>query len=118
MANSPTNDGDPIETKEWLDALGSVIRTEGVERAQFILEQLGKKAYPHQLSVFQRVTPYCNTIPVSQEPVMPGDPAIEHRLRSLIRWNAMAMVVRAQMVNSSASAGILVLLLLLRLYTM
>lgn len=57
MANSPTDDCDPLETKEWLDALSSVIRTEGVDRAQFILEQLGKKAIQHQVSVFQRTTP-------------------------------------------------------------
>lgn len=104
MVNTTTDDSDPIETKEWLDALGSVIRIEGPERAQFILEQLGKKAHHHQLSLFQRVTPYCNTIPVAQEPTPPGDPAIEHELRSLIRWNAMAMVVRAQM-NDSTLGG-------------
>lgn len=99
-------DVDPVETKEWLDALTSVIRTEGRERAQFILGELGKKAFQQQISTFQRNTPYCNTIPVSNEPSPDWDPEMEHRIRSLIRWNAMATVVRAQMVDSTLGGHI------------
>lgn len=92
------DDLDPIETSEWLEALESVIENEGVERAKFLLRQLAEKArklgsdLPYSVN-----TPYCNTIPVDQEVRMPGDLFMERRIRSLIRWNAMAMVLRANM---------------------
>lgn len=90
------DDSDPIETREWLDAIESVIQQEGAERAKFILSKLAEKAgklgaeLPYTLT-----TPYCNTIPVEHEARMPGDLFMERRIRSLIRWNAMAMVLRA-----------------------
>jgi pyruvate dehydrogenase E1 component len=89
-------DDDPIETTEWLDALESLIENEGVERAKFILERLSERAsrdgtvLPYSIN-----TPFRNSIPVSQQAQMPGDLFMERRIRSLIRWNAMAMVVRA-----------------------
>lgn len=105
MQNPVNADVDPEETQEWLDALSSVIRQEGPERAQFLIQLLANQA---QLSGgdSQRTTPYRNTISVNDEPAMPGDPALEHRIRALIRWNAMAMVVRAQKVDSSLGGHI------------
>ncbi|WP_373740899.1 pyruvate dehydrogenase (acetyl-transferring), homodimeric type [Neisseria sp.] len=90
------NDVDPIETQEWLDALSSVLETEGTERAHFLLEQLVK--YTRRRGVhmpFDATTAYLNTIPVGKEQKSPGNQEIEHRIRSAIRWNAAAMVLRA-----------------------
>lgn len=91
-----TKDIDPIETEEWIAALNSVLANEGPERAQFLLNELLRTArlagYPLTESLN---TPYINTIPVTQEPKFPGDPAMEQRIRALIRWNAAVMVVRA-----------------------
>ncbi len=98
MASLPNNkvDIDSIETQEWVDALESVLENEGVERAHFLLEQMIDKARRTGANLpFSANTAYVNTIPASQEPVMPGDPAIESRLRAYIRWNAAAMVVKA-----------------------
>ena len=98
MASLPNNqvDIDNIETQEWVDALESVLENEGVERAHFLLEQMIDKARRTGANLpFSANTAYVNTIPASQEPVMPGDPAIESRLRAYIRWNAAAMVVKA-----------------------
>lgn len=89
-------DIDSIETQEWLDALASVLAAEGKERAEFLLKQLGKKAGTLGCSVSEGLeTAYINTIPIDKEAKMPGDSAMERRIRSLIRWNAVAMVVRA-----------------------
>jgi pyruvate dehydrogenase E1 component len=89
-------DIDPIETQEWLEAIDSVIREEGIDRAKFLMERLMDRATrdgtPMPLT-YQ--TPYRNTIPVSSEARMPGDLFMERRIRSLIRWNALAMVIRA-----------------------
>jgi len=98
MASLPNNkvDIDSIETQEWVDALESVLENEGVERAHFLLEQMIDKARRTGANLpFSANTAYVNTIPASQEPLMPGDPAIESRLRAYIRWNAAAMVVKA-----------------------
>jgi len=89
-------DADPQETEEWLEALDGVLRHEGPERAHFLLEQLVEKArragayFPFSLN-----TAYCNTIPPSQEERSPGNHEIENRIRAYVRWNALAMVVRA-----------------------
>lgn len=89
-------DVDSIETQEWLDALASVLAAEGKDRAEFLLKQLAKKAQTMGCSVSEGLeTAYVNTIPVDKEAKIPGDPAMERRIRSLIRWNAVAMVVRA-----------------------
>jgi len=89
-------DEDAQETREWLDALEGVLRTAGPDRAKFILESL--EQYAKNLKV--RTTPhpysaYQNTISVEEQPPYPGDLAVEQRLTSIIRWNALAMVVRA-----------------------
>ncbi|MBD3671106.1 MAG: pyruvate dehydrogenase (acetyl-transferring), homodimeric type [Gammaproteobacteria bacterium] len=90
------NDIDNIETQEWLDALAAVIDAEGVERAHFLLEQVIEKARRSGVDLpFSANTAYVNTIPPHLEPQMPGDPAIEDRIRAFIRWNAIAMVVKA-----------------------
>ncbi len=91
-----SDDIDSIETQEWLDALASVLAAEGKERAQFLLKELTTKALAMGCSVAEGVhSPYVNTIPTDQEAKIPGDAAMERRIRSLIRWNAVAMVVRA-----------------------
>ncbi|MDA1351854.1 MAG: pyruvate dehydrogenase (acetyl-transferring), homodimeric type [Proteobacteria bacterium] len=90
------HDLDPSETKEWLDALDSIRRAQGDERASFILDALHSHATENRIQLPQSVTtPYRNTIPVEQEKVMPGDLFMERRIRSLVRWNALAMVMRA-----------------------
>ncbi len=89
-------DLDPIETKEWVDSLESVVKNEGEDRAQYIMGEMGVWAARNGVKLPYAInTPYCNTIPVSEEPAMPGDMFMERRIRSLVRWNAMAMVVRA-----------------------
>lgn len=89
-------DSDATETLEWLDSLTSVINESGRQRAEFLLDQLGSYAERSRVRVpFNANRPYINTIPVDQQPEFPGDRAIERRIKSAIRWNATAMVVRA-----------------------
>ncbi|HTO97272.1 MAG TPA: pyruvate dehydrogenase (acetyl-transferring), homodimeric type [Myxococcales bacterium] len=89
-------DGDPVETREWVDAIDSVIENEGVERARFLLENLiGRMRQAGTDLPFSATTPYVNTIPVSAQPQRPSDFKIEGRLSAITRWNAMALVVRA-----------------------
>ncbi|MGA2033062.1 MAG: pyruvate dehydrogenase (acetyl-transferring), homodimeric type [Thermoguttaceae bacterium] len=89
-------DDDPRETAEWLDALDYVCRTEGHERAQFLLEKLKERAFRAGVPfASSAVTPFINTIPAHEQPPYPGDRALERKIKSIIRWNAMAMVVRA-----------------------
>jgi pyruvate dehydrogenase E1 component len=94
--NDITSDIDPQETQEWVEALRSVLEREGSARARFLIDRLIGEARRSdtQLS-FEATTPYLNTIPREREERVPGDPALEHRIRALIRWNAMAMVTRA-----------------------
>ena len=88
-------DIDPIETKEWIDSLSSVLETDG-SKAQFLIKQLIEHSYRQGSDlVLSRNTPYVNTISPDKETKSPGDQNIERRIRSLIRWNAAAMVVRA-----------------------
>lgn len=90
------DDVDPIETQEWLEALESVAKNDGDDRAKFILRKLGEKANDMGVdSASALTTPYRNTISVKDEARMPGDLFMERRIRSFIRWNAMAMVMRA-----------------------
>lgn len=89
-------DVDPIETQEWLDALDAVMAEEGVERAHYLLEKLVAKARRAGANLpFDLTTAYLNTIPPSQEAHMPGDQEMERRLRAIIRWNAIAIVLQA-----------------------
>ncbi len=99
MATRP--DIDPLETEEWLDALEAVLENEGVERAHFLIEKLVDKARRSGAHLpFSANTAYVNTIPVSQQQRFPGDRAMERRIRSFIRWNAMAMVVQANRIST------------------
>jgi len=89
-------DDDPGETQDWLDALEHVLKHQGTSRANFLLQRLSARMTQTGASLpYTITTPYRNTIPVSQEAFMPGDLFMERRIRSLIRWNALAMVVRA-----------------------
>ena len=89
-------DIDQQETQEWLEALESILEREGADRAHFILEQLIAKARKSGAYLpYSATTAYLNTIPPAKEEQSPGDPAIEWRIRSFVRWNAMAMVVQA-----------------------
>ena len=89
-------DIDPQETREWLDALDGVLDAEGPDRAHFLIEKLIDKARRSGAFLpFSANTEYINTIPLEQQVRIPGDQAIEHKIRSYTRWNAMAMVVRA-----------------------
>jgi pyruvate dehydrogenase E1 component len=100
-------DSDQVETQEWLDALSAVLEREGPQRAHFLLEKLIEKSRRSGAYLpYSATTAYLNTIPPSREERSPGDPAIEHRLRSIIRWNAMAMVVRANKESSELGGHI------------
>ena len=90
------NDIDPLETKEWIESLNAVVDNTGNERAHFLLRQLIDESYRKGSRIpFIQNTPYINTIPPEEEEKSPGDQNIERKIRSLIRWNAAAMVVRA-----------------------
>ena len=89
-------DKDAQETREWMDALSAVIQSEGPERAHFLLEQLLEHARQNSIDMpFSATTGYVNSIEVDQEERSPGNLALEERLRAYMRWNAMAMVVKA-----------------------
>jgi pyruvate dehydrogenase E1 component len=90
------NDPDSLETQEWLDALEAVLEREGGERAHYLIEKLTEKARTSGVTLpYSPHTPYVNTIPAHMEERSPGDPALEERIRSYCRWNAMVMVARA-----------------------
>jgi pyruvate dehydrogenase E1 component len=105
MTNKP--DIDPQETQEWLDSLEAVLENEGVERAHFLLERLIDKARRSGAYLpFTANTAYLNTIPVQQQERFPGDRAMERRIRSFVRWNAMAMVVQANRLSTELGGHI------------
>ena len=94
--SAATPQPDPAETREWIDALDGVISTEGPGRAREIIEALTVRARTRGADIpITLTTPYVNTIPVHSQPAYPGDHDIEEKLRHYSRWNAMAMVVRA-----------------------
>ncbi|MGL5286711.1 MAG: pyruvate dehydrogenase (acetyl-transferring), homodimeric type, partial [Aeromonas sp.] len=96
MSDILKSDVDPVETSEWLSALESLLREEGPERAQFILEQLAEKARQGGIDIAEgQVSDYLNTIKVEQEPAYPGNQSLERRIRAIIRWNAVMIVLRA-----------------------
>ena len=100
-------DSDPLETQEWREALDGVVDFEGPERAEFLLDQVLAEARRKGAPVpYSANTPYLNTIPPDQQARHPGDRAIEHRIRSLIRWNAAAMVLRANKESSELGGHI------------
>jgi pyruvate dehydrogenase E1 component len=92
----PEDDGDPQETREWLEALDALIAAEGPARATFVLKQLLQHARTRRVPLPQVLnTPYLNTISLGEQAPFPGNLEIEQRLSALVRWNALAMVVRA-----------------------
>jgi pyruvate dehydrogenase E1 component len=104
---STMGDADALETAEWLDALKAVQAHRGVERTQFLLGKLREEALrTNAMPPFLPTTPYRNTIPPEQEAKSPGDRAIEHRLRSIIRWNALAIILRANKESSELGGHI------------
>ena len=108
MANADTIpsqvDSDPLETAEWLESLHSVLENQGPQRVAFLLQELSEAAHRDGVDLpFTATTPYINTIPESKQLPYPGNREIERRIKSLIRWNAMAMVTRA---NKDSSLGI------------
>ncbi|RQR53140.1 alpha-ketoglutarate dehydrogenase [Burkholderia sp. Bp9125] len=95
-AGSQHADADPEETGEWLDALDAVVAHVGRDRAQYLLDRLAEHARANGLAAVRTpVTRYVNTIPVDEQPPYPGDLELEERLSAALRWNALAMVVRA-----------------------
>jgi len=108
MANQPNTlpdpaDADPQETREWIDALDGVIAQEGADRAHYLIEKLIGQAREEGIDLpYSANTEYINTIPADQQPKYPGNPDLEIKIHSYIRWNAMAMVVRA---NKDTNVG-------------
>ncbi|MDJ0839652.1 MAG: pyruvate dehydrogenase (acetyl-transferring), homodimeric type [Acidobacteriota bacterium] len=101
------HDIDPQETREWVDALQAVLEREGPERAHFLLETLIEKARRSGAYLpYKATTAYLNTIPVDHEERSPGNLSLEWRIRSIIRWNAMAMVVGANRKDSGLGGHI------------
>ena len=91
-----SEDNDPAETAEWREALRALAASAGPGRARYILDALAEIGRDPTIGWQPpRGTPYLNTIHVDRQPAFPGDLAIEERLASLMRWNALAMVVRA-----------------------
>ncbi|MCL4104311.1 UNVERIFIED_CONTAM: hypothetical protein GTU68_047273 [Idotea baltica] len=89
-------DTDPVETREWLDALDAVLKHGGSDRAAYVLTELGKHAVESGMRLPTAITtPFHNTISPAEEKAMPGDLFMERKIRSLVRWNALAMVMRA-----------------------
>ena len=88
-------DSDAQETQEWQEAFDAVLQHVGTERAAFLLEKLYQQAIAKHVPIQRLNTPYLNTISVEEQPAMPGDADMERRIRALIRWNALAMVLRA-----------------------
>jgi pyruvate dehydrogenase E1 component len=100
-------DADPTETREWLDSLRYVINSRGGDRATYLLHAIEQEAYRLGVPIpFSATTPYINTIPVDRQPPFPGNREIERRIKSIIRWNAMAMVVRANREDKSIGGHI------------
>ena len=102
------NDANPEETKEWLDALQSVVDEEGIDRAHFLIGKLNDTAIRmgRYVPVTSVVTPYSNTIAPRDEERMPGDMFMERQIRAIVRWNALAMVMRANQRDGSIGGHI------------
>src|SRR3954452_23818766 len=95
QSNGSNGDNEPSETREWLDSFTGVLQSQGTSRASFLLSQLKNKAFRSGVQIpFTANTPYINTIPRDRQAPFPGSREIERRIKSLVRWNAMAMVVR------------------------
>jgi pyruvate dehydrogenase E1 component len=100
-------DIDAVETEEWLEALDAVVENDGPRRAHDLVERVVERARLRGAAIeYVGPTPYVNTIHREDEPPLPGDPAMERRVRSLIRWNAIAMVLRANKASSELGGHI------------
>ena len=113
MANVETDvsqfedDLDPLETDEWVESLRGVLETHGPERVSFLLGKLSEEAHRNGVELpFTATTPYINTIPEDKQLPYPGNRDLERRIKSIIRWNAMAMVVRANKVSDGIGGHI------------
>ncbi len=111
MSALPNNllpsDPDTQETQEWLDALEAVIEQEGPERAHYLIERLVELARRTGINLpYKATTAYINTIPPGKETPLPGDPELEARVRNYVRWNALAMVLRANKGDSNLGGHI------------
>ena len=96
MNEADRTGADAVETQEWLQSLDEVLERAGPERVGELFRQLSGFAQLRGVRLpFTANTPYINTIPVTEEPPYPGDLELEYRISSIIRWNAMAMVVKA-----------------------
>jgi pyruvate dehydrogenase E1 component len=103
--SNATPDPDPQETQEWREAFEALAATQGPARARQLLGELSRVARTKRIGWQPELcTPYQNTIAVDEQPVFPGDLALEERLASLMRWNALAMVVRANQAESGGSS--------------
>ncbi|HEX6948148.1 MAG TPA: pyruvate dehydrogenase (acetyl-transferring), homodimeric type [Nitrospira sp.] len=103
----PHADSDPEETREWLDSLEYVLEAKGTERATYLFERLRDRLGTHGAPVAAALnTPYINTIPAAQQSSYPGNLEIERRIRSYVRWNAMAMVVKGNKEHASIGGHI------------
>ncbi len=100
-------DQDPAETSEWLGSLDYVIKSKGPDRARYLVKALENRARRDGVEIpIETTTPYVNTIPAAKQPAYPGNREIERRIKSIIRWNAMAMVVRANKKNDGQGGHI------------
>ncbi|MEP1643931.1 MAG: pyruvate dehydrogenase (acetyl-transferring), homodimeric type, partial [Rhodopirellula bahusiensis] len=96
LQHSPDVDVDAAETQEWISSLEYVLQSKGPERVKFLIDQLRDRAAEEGVPLSSDTsTPYVNTIPPHEQPAYPGNRELERRIKSIIRWNAMAMVVRA-----------------------
>ena len=107
MTPKKVNDLDPQETQEWVEAMEAVVERDGFERAQFLLRELADHAVLSGAgSPYSANTPYLNTIPPELEVRSKGDQELEHKIRSIIRWNAVVMVMRANRDSSDLGGHI------------
>ncbi len=107
IQNPDKSEIEALETREWLESLEYVLKQNGPERVQRLLTTLSTHAFENGVRMpFTANTPYINTIPVEKQPPFPGNREVERRIKSIIRWNAMAMVVRANRVDSSVGGHI------------
>ena len=107
MTPKKENDFDPQETQEWVEAMEAVVERDGFERAQFLLRELADHAVLSGVgSPYSASTPYLNTIPPELEVRSKGDQELEHKIRSIIRWNAVVMVMRANRDSSDLGGHI------------
>src|SRR4051812_42026682 len=101
------NDYDPVETQEWVDSLRAVLQHAGPERVKYLLSKLRDEAQlTNTMPPFMLTTPYRNTIPAEQEEKSPGVYELEHKIRSAIRWNAVAIILRANKESSELGGHI------------